>query len=315
MKKKCIICIFAICLLFCFLVEVKIKNKIENSKEKDFFYKFSKIENKNENNYYSKIDELNLIEETYVEINTKGKSVKTRYDTPEGFQRVDLKENSFGEYLRNKRLKNYGSKALYYNGRVKANKGVYDSVLDYNIGNQNLVHSADAIMYLRADYLFNRMQYSSIEFSFMNGFKAEYSKWMAGYRIKIRDNEASWHKCEEQNCTHDSFLEYMKMVYTFCSAITLERDLSYVNTEDMEIGDVFIDNEKCVVAIVIDMCINYETGEKMFMLAQGGCPAQQIQILINPNDDSVSPWYRLDFGDELKTSENIFTANKLARFK
>jgi hypothetical protein len=60
------------------------------------------------------------------------------------------------------------------------------------------------------------------------------------------------------------------------------------------------------------MCVNDE-GKVKFMLAQSYMPAQEIQILMNPND-ADSPWYDLDFGDYLQTSEYVFTKNQFKTF-
>ena len=262
------------------------------------------------------INRLNIVKKKYIEVNFKGLNLVDRYKTPEGYERIVVEEGSFGEYLRNKKLKPYGNKALYYNGRTKSSKGVYDSVYDYSIGDKNLHQAADAIMFLRADYLFNKQMYSNICFSFVNGFKAEYSKWMAGYRIRINDNEASWYKDAEQICTYDNFLKFMNMIYAYCSTISLPKDLTPINIDEMQIGDVFI-NPKMAghSAIVVDMAVSSKTGRKIFMLAQSGSPAQQTQILINPNNPEISPWYEIDNKDEIITPEWTFISNELMRFK
>jgi hypothetical protein len=49
------------------------------------------------------------------------------------------------------------------------------------------------------------------------------------------------------------------------------------------------------------------------MLAQSYMPAQEIQILVNPNEYN-NPWYDLDFGDYLYSSEYTFTKNQLKTF-
>ena len=64
----------------------------------------------------------------------------------------------------------------------------------------------------------------------------------------------------------------------------------------------------------VDMAENKSTGQKVFMLAQSYMPAQQTQLFINPNDDSLSPWYSLDFGDTLRTPEWTFSKDQLKRF-
>lgn len=310
MKKLFCLCILSLTVFVIVFTDLKIEKQVEHNKDELTRINDRSIVDKEEFNT------LTYEKYNYIEINYEAFNIKSRYGLPEGFQRIDVDEQSFAEYLRNKKLKKYGYKALYYNGKAKGNKNIYDSVFDYKISNKNLHQAADAVMYLRADYLFNIGNYDKICFSFVNGFKAEYSKWMAGYRIKVRDNEASYHKSCDQICTYDDFLKYMNMIYSYCSTISLQKDMSQVKINDIEIGDVFLSsNYKGHAAIVVDMAINYETGEKLFMLAQSGTPAQQTQILINPSEPSISPWYRLDFGDELVTPEWTFLSNDLMRFK
>ncbi|NMR95908.1 hypothetical protein HKB01_01250, partial [Vibrio parahaemolyticus] len=90
-------------------------------------------------------------EKVYEILNENGNTIKERYKTPEGFKRIDVDENSFGEFLRNQKLKPYGEKALYYDGREKPFGNVYESVLDVDIGDRDLHQCADAIMLLRAE--------------------------------------------------------------------------------------------------------------------------------------------------------------------
>jgi hypothetical protein len=44
-------------------------------------------------------------------------------------------------------------------------------------------------------------------------------------------------------------------------------------------------------------------------------PAQEIQILKNPNNNKISPWYLSDFGEILKTPEWTFKKGDLKRFE
>ena len=107
----------------------------------------------------------------------------------------------------------------------------------------------------------------------------------------------------------------MDLVFAYSSTLSLDKELKSVDVDDMQIGDVFIKGGSpghCV--IVVDMAENKSTGQKVFMLAQSYMPAQQTQLLINPNDDNLSPWYSLDFGDNLRTPEWIFSKDQLKRF-
>lgn len=107
----------------------------------------------------------------------------------------------------------------------------------------------------------------------------------------------------------------MDLVFAYSSTLSLDEELKSVNRDDMQIGDVFIKGGSpghC--AIVVDMAENKTTGEKLFMLAQSYMPAQQTQLLINPNDENLSPWYSLDFGGTLNTPEWTFSKEQLKRF-
>ena len=63
------------------------------------------------------------------------------------------------------------------------------------------------------------------------------------------------------------------------------------------------------------MAYDKENGEKVFILAQSYMPAQQTQILVNPFDKEISPWYRLNSsGEKLITPEWQFKITDLKRF-
>ncbi|MDY4575393.1 MAG: DUF4846 domain-containing protein [Intestinibacter sp.] len=248
-------------------------------------------------------------------VNKEENILKDRYEVPEGYERVSLEENSFGEFLRNSKLEDYGEKVKYYDGRVKDKPNVYDSVFDVDIGDRDLHQCADAVMLLRAEYLYQNKRYDDISFHFVDGFNAKYSKWRRGYRISVGENSSSYYKATGESNTYETFRKYMDIVFAYSSTLSLDEELKSVDVKDMQIGDVFIKGGSpghC--AIVVDMAENKETGEKVFMLAQSYMPAQQTQLLINPNDQYLSPWYSLDFGENLKTPEWTFTKDQLKRF-
>jgi len=88
-----------------------------------------------------------------------------------------------------------------------------------------------------------------------------------------------------------------------------------VNIEDLQIGDIFIKGGTPGHAIiVVDMAIDKSTNKKVFLLAQSYMPAQEIQILKNPADPMMSPWYSTDIDYALWTPEWRFTRDDLKRF-
>lgn len=254
-------------------------------------------------------------ESDYRIINEQGQTIAERFMVPEGYKRIDVSPGSFEEYLRNIRLKPHGAKVKYYDGRTKP-VDVHEAVIDMDVGNKDLQQCADSIIRLRAEYLYKTGSYDKIHFNFTNGFKAEYSKWMDGYRIKVEGNNARWVKSAEKSNDYSSFRRYLDIVFAYAGTLSLSKELKTVSIDDIKIGDVFIKGGSpghCV--IVMDMAANQNTGKKIFIIAQGYMPAQEMHILKNERIPSMSPWYETDFGDELHTPEWTFTNKELKRFE
>ena len=244
-------------------------------------------------------------------IHKEGLTIKDRYLPIEGYLRVEYEEGSFAEFLRNQKLKPYGEKVLYYDGREKSPKGVYDSVFDVDIGNRDLHQCADAIMLLRAEYLYSQELYDEISFNFVSGFKAEYKKWMNGYKIDVKGNNVEYYKAAEPSNSYEDFRKYMDMVFAYSGTLSLENELISVSIDNMNIGDVFIvGGSPGHAVIVVDMAVN-ASGEKIFLLAQSYMPAQQTKLLINPMDNDISPWYSLKGKERLITPQWTFDLDTL----
>jgi len=246
-------------------------------------------------------------------INPSGMNVQERIMAPEGFVRVEVEGGSFGEYLRNLPVKPHGSRVLYYNGGTKP-VDVHAAVLDIDIGDRDLQQCADSIIRLRAEYLYSKGLYDKIHFNFTNGFNADYSTWMKGNRIKVSGNNVSWVRQGEASNSYESFRNYLDMVFAYAGTMSLSSEMKSIPVEEMKPGDVFIQGGSpghCV--IVMDMAENKD-GEKLFILAQGYMPAQEIHILKNPANEDGNPWYTLNFGENLETPEWEFTKDQLKRF-
>jgi len=249
-------------------------------------------------------------------INPDGQTLETRILTPEGFERIIIDEISFAGYLRQLPLKPHGSEVTLYNGRTKQNHDVYNAVVDLNIGKKDLHQCADAVMRLRAEYLWKQKLYDKIHFNFTNGFRVDYPEWMKGKRIVVEGNQTYWTLSHSPSNTYQDFWEYMEIIFSYAGTFSLSRELNPVNIDDLRIGDIFIQGGSPGHAIiVVDLALNSQTKEKIFLLAQSYMPAQEIQILKNPNNDKISPWYSVDFGEILETPEWTFYKTDLKRFE
>lgn len=98
-------------------------------------------------------------------IDTSGKTISTRFLLPENFERTEVEPNSFAKYLRNLPLKPDGAEVHYYDGRVKHKLDVYEAVIDLDLDKQNLQQCADAVIRLRAEYLYANKRFDEISFN------------------------------------------------------------------------------------------------------------------------------------------------------
>ncbi len=243
-----------------------------------------------------------------------GKTISTRFVIPKGYHRTIAEEESFGSFLRNLPLKPHGSAVLLYDGSVKPVQDNHCAVVNMDIGDKDLQQCADAIIRLRAEYLFEKNQFQDISFHFTNGEIADFVKYAEGFRaVNIEDN-MRWVKREERDYSHDRLLEYLELVFTYAGSYSLSQELMPVRkTQDLEIGDVFIQGGfPGHAVIVVDMIKHLETGDKQFLLAQSYMPAQELHILVNPT--THSPWYPLATSGKLITPDWIFNYGDLKRF-
>ncbi|MBN7773561.1 DUF4846 domain-containing protein [Clostridium aminobutyricum] len=242
-------------------------------------------------------------------INTNGQTIAERFDVPPGFVRQESEVKSFSHYLQDLPLKPDGTKVKYYDGREKSGDA-YLAVVDFNLGERDLQQCADAVIRLRAEYLYDEERFNEIRFHFVSGFNAEFSKWADGYGISVDGSKVSWISNSSSNSSYESFQRYLDIVYAYASTLSLENELIAKPFSDLAIGDVFIQGGSpghCV--IVVDMASNENTGEKIFMLAQSYMPAQDIQIL--KGDSEGSPWFSANIEDILKTPEWTFKTSQL----
>lgn len=248
-------------------------------------------------------------------INT-GTTVSTRFNTPDGFIRLPENGYSFSTFLANFPLKKPGTKVLLYNGAEKNRQDVHEAVLDIDVGTKDLQQCADAVMRLRAEYLYSVKQYDKLHFNFTNGFKAEFAKWVKGYRIKVKGNKVTWYLGAKPSDSKEVFKAYLEMVFSYAGTLSLSKELKKKSIKDIMAGDVFlVGGSPGHAVIVIDVAMHIKGTERVFCVAQSYMPAQNIHVLKNPTNAKNSPWYNLKEGEILETPEWDFPANSLYTFE
>lgn len=233
---------------------------------------------------------------------------------PDGYKRIEVAQNSFGEYLRKLELKQTDNVVYYYNGQKSKNQSAHFAIIKMDVGTQDLQQCADAVMRLRGEYLFQKNDFGAIHFNFTNGDKVDFLKYASGYRAAINGSKVNWTKKATADTTYKTFRSYMDLIFMYAGSHSLEKELIPVtNSNEIQPGDVFIHGGFPGHAVtVIDVAIDEKTGERIFMLSQSFMPAQEIHIL--KSFDDFSPWYSTNFTKILETPSWTFERTDLKRF-
>ena len=223
-------------------------------------------------------------------------TLESRFAPPQGYVRVAAAPGSFAAWLRGLPMKEKNAPVLLHTGAKKWRQDVHAAVIDIDVGQRDLQQCADAIMRLRAEWLYSAGRKREIAF---NDTK--------GKRMRFADRAKQ---------DYAGFRKYMDYVFAYAGTYSLERELRPVDSADIAIGDVFIKGGFPGHAVfVTDMAVDPKTGNKKFLLTQSYMPAQEIHVLKNPNTTDGSAWYGADFGDRLVTPEWAFTRQQLRRWR
>lgn len=212
---------------------------------------------------------------------------------PEGYRRPAQPTDSFGHWLRHLPIKVRHAPVHLYDGRLKTNQSAHHCVVQIDTGRRDLQQCADAVIRLRAEYLFSRQALDAIAFHFTNGARVPYRRWQDGDRPIVRGNVVRWQHRASPDSSYASFRDYLTTIFIYAGTISLVRDLEPVPpSSEVQIGDVFLQSGSPGHAVlVVDLARDEASGAAAFLLAQSYMPAQEIHILVNPQDRALSPWY------------------------
>jgi hypothetical protein len=211
---------------------------------------------------------------------------------PTGFIRKNYSDSSFAHWLREVPIKK-DTRVFLYNGTLKRNQSAQFAVLDVPVGNKDLQQCADAVMRLRAEYLYSLRRYTAISFA---------------------DNSGRRYTCPA-GVDRPGFEKYLEKVFSYCGTISLQQQLKPVALGTIQPGDVLIKGGSPGHAVIVIDVAENAAGNKIYLLAQSYMPAQDVHLLKNPSNDGLSPWYEVDAGNQqIITPEWPFTTGQLRRW-
>jgi hypothetical protein len=209
---------------------------------------------------------------------------------PMGYKRTAVDEVTFGYWLRQLPLRKDNVLRLY-DGSAKTNQTLHYAILDVPYKRDALQQCADAIMRLRAEYIYENKRQANIAFLHQRG---EY------FTIS-------------SNCSRGALEQYLHKVFSWCGTYNLQAQLKPVSIKNIAPGDVFIRAGGPGHAMLVADVAENSKGEKIFLLLQSFIPAQEIHLVINPLRAEWGPWYSA--ADSLITTPGWqFTSKNLRRW-
>jgi len=249
-------------------------------------------------------------------INEAGTTVSERINLPEGYVRSVYLAGSFQKYIQDYQLKEFGAKVINYDGSDYGYQSGHVGILEIPVPSNGLQQCADALMRIRAEYLWDQNRKEEIGFNFTSGHYCSWKNYSEGFRPKINGSHVSFHKTAFVNTSQENFYKYLNLIYTYAGTQSLFDELpKLTSVNDIEIGDMLIyPGSPGHVIMVVDVARN-DLGEKLFIFAQGNTPAQSVHMLKNHTNIGLSPWYEIELGAYLEIPTYYFNEVKFMRFK
>ncbi|WP_172623163.1 DUF4846 domain-containing protein [Flavisolibacter ginsenosidimutans] len=223
----------------------------------------------------------------------------------------EIKDSSSWEYFL-QHLPEKNAPVLDFKGKPVANQEKHFAVINYDVGTQDLQQCADALMRLRAEYLFVRKRLDEISFHFVSGEAYSFNAYCKGNIPVARGNGVRFVSVSPKAKDHSSLRKYLDIVYTYASTISLSNELK--DADDFAIGTVVIKAGSPGHCFIITDEATTASGEKLYKLVEGYTPAQSIYVLRNVDEPLLGCWHRLKKGP-VTTASYEFTNYKLKKFE
>lgn len=121
------------------------------------------------------------------------------------------------DFLRKLQLKD-DKTVYYYTGQLKLNQQAVYAVLDIPVRNKPLLQCADAVLLIRASWLFSQKKYEQINFVATDGTWLNYSDWCKGVRYILKGNKLLTVKHSGQSVSPElqsNLDRFLQQIYAF----------------------------------------------------------------------------------------------------
>jgi hypothetical protein len=222
--------------------------------------------------------------------------LRHRHSPPEGYERIDVAEDSWADFLRD--LPVFPLRTTVYSHDMEVIEGAPAAdVASLDVGERNLQQCADAILRLRAEYLWSRDRRDEIAFHFTSGDRVAWSDWRRGERYLIDGSSVDRVQSGPVDDSRANFRDYLRTIFTYAGTRSLRHD-SRPADGPLQIGDLFVDpGSPGHAVLILDIAVD-EAGDRLALLGQSFMPAQEFHVLESAGPRVVDGvWFRLPDAD------------------
>jgi hypothetical protein len=251
-------------------------------------------------------------------INPQGGTIMTRIKAPEGYKWFIERPGSFESYLQNLELESAGAMIFDYKKNSIKNQFEHVAIITSDIGSKDLQQCADAIIRLRADYLWENDMRDKIAFHFTSGDLFKWVDYKNGVRpVLSGNNSVQFENRASFDDTYEAFKKYLEIIFIYAGTISLHNETTKVtDNKKIKTGDILITPGSPGHAVIVVGSAENSKGERVYLLAQGNTPAQSVHVITNPYNKYLNPWYKLDLSKNLTiTAGYLFRKTNIRRFK
>jgi hypothetical protein len=221
--------------------------------------------------------------------------LEVRFPAPKGFTRVTVEPGSFGAFLRGLPLLPVGTPVRLHSGGLKGRQDVHAAVIDVDVGTKDLQQCADAVMRLRAEWLYGAGLAKDVAFNDTGkGAPMPFSRWAKGERPTAKGSTLVWRATKPADDSRVSFRQYLDTVFIWAGTSSLEKQLTPQAVGALGPGDVVIKGGFPGHAVIILDVAKNAAGETRVLLGQSYMPAQSLHVLKQADGEA---WFRAPTGD------------------
>ena len=246
----------------------------------------------------------------------KKSTIRTRFSPPKGYTWMVEEKGSFSEFLVNFPLHPPNFPIRDFKEIPIAKQYNHAAILKIDVGDKDLQQCADAWMRMYAEYLWMNSRFDEIKFEFTSGQLFAWNDYKKGMRTKEAKNRVTFYKTTTVDDSYESFREYLNIIFRYAGTISLDREsVPIMQNNKIKPGDFLITPGSPGHSVFIVGVAKNNAGKRLYLLAESFMPAQDVHLLRNTANSSISPWYELDVKSaQTATAKYIFKPTSIKRF-